>query len=150
MQLPILTVVYFLLNYAHLTICAENLFLFRPLIARLSTETAAFLLFGFFVASLFVSGCIQMFTSAFHCRQPLRHSLSPVTAFLFSHFCFSHCRLAIQSFTSVSCRRCRLLSRFVVSSSASHSFTSAFVAIVGLPLVFTSASYSQCRLVVVL
>ena len=102
----------------------------RPFIARLSTETAVFLLFGFFVASLFVSGCIQTFTSAsrryrFHCRQPLRHSLSPITAFSFSHFCFSRRRLAIQSFTSPSCRRCRLLSRFVVSSSASHSFTSA-------------------------
>ena len=104
-------------------------FLLHPLIARLSTETAAFLLFGFFVASLFVSGCIQTFTSAsrrclFHCRQPLRHLLSPITAFSFSNFCFSCRRLAIQSFTSPS-RRCRLLSRFVVSSSSSHSFTSA-------------------------
>ena len=125
-----LTVVYFLLIYAHLTFCAENLFLLHPLIARLSTETAAFLLFGFFITSLFFSGCIQTFTSAshrcrFHCRQPLRHSLSPITAFSFTHFCFSRCRLAIQSFTSPSCCRCRLLSRFVVSSSASHSFTSA-------------------------
>ena len=124
-----LSVVYFLLIYARLTICVENLFLLHPLIARLSTETAAFLLFGFFVTSLFVSGCIQTFTSAsrrcrFHCRQPLCHSLSPVTAFSFSHFCFSRRRLAIQSFTSPSCRRCRLLSYFVVSSSASHSFTS--------------------------
>ena len=126
----------------------------RLLIARLSTETAAFLLFGFFVSSLFVSGCIQTFTSAshrcrFHCCQPLRHSLSPVKAFSFSHFCFSRRRLAIQLFTSPSCRRCWLLSRFVVSSSAFHSFTSV-VAIVGLPLVFTSASNSQCRLIVVL
>ena len=45
-----------------------------------------FLLFGFVVASVFVSGCIQMFTFAscrcrFHCRQPFRHLLSPVTAF---------------------------------------------------------------------
>ena len=76
----------------------------NPLIARLSTETAAFLLFCFFAASLFVSGCIQTFTSAscrchYYCRQPLRHSLSPVTAFSFSHFCFSSRRLAIQSFT---------------------------------------------------
>ena len=102
----------------------------HPLIARLSTETAAFLLFGFFVASLFVSGCIQTFTSAsrrcrFHCRQLLRHSLSPVTAFSFSQFCFSRRRLAIQSFTSPSCRRCQLLSRFVVLLSASYLFTSA-------------------------
>ena len=116
--------------YASLTICADNLFLLHPLIARLSTETAAFLLFCFFVASLFVSGCIQTFTSAsrrcrFHCHQPLCHSLSPVTAFSFFHFCFSSRSPAIQSFTSPSCRCCQLLSRFVVSSSASHSFTSA-------------------------
>ena len=125
-----LTIVYFLLIYVCLTICVENLFLLHPLIARLSTETAVFLLFCFFVASLFVSGCIQTFTSAsrrcrFHCCQPLRHSLSPVTAFSFSRFCFSSRRLAIQSFISPSCRRCRLLSCFVVSLSASHSFTSA-------------------------
>ena len=124
------TVVYFLLIYASLSNCTENLFLLHPLIARLSTETAAFLLFCFFIASLFVSGCIQTFTSAsrrcrFHCRQLLRHSLSPVTAFSFFHYCFSNRRLAIQSFTSPSCRRYRLLSRFVVSSSVSHSFTSA-------------------------
>ena len=36
------TVVYCLLIYARLTICAENLLLLHPLIARLSNETAAF------------------------------------------------------------------------------------------------------------
>ena len=125
-----LTVVYFLLIYARITICAENLFYSTYLLQGLALKQHLFFLFGFFVASLFVSGCIQTFASAsrrcrFHCRQPLRHSLSPVTAFSFSHFCFSRLRLAIQLFTSPSCRRCRLLSRFVVSSSASHSFTSA-------------------------
>ena len=125
------TVVYFLLIYASLTICAENLFLLLLQGARLSTETAAFFFaFRLLRRQLVVSGCIQTFTSAsrrcrFLCRQPLRHSLSPISAFSFSHFCFSRCRFAIQSFTSPSCRRCRLLSRFVVSSSASHSFTSA-------------------------
>ena len=81
----VLTVPFFycILIYARLTICAEDLLLLHPLIARLSTETAAFVLFGVFVASVFVSGCIQTFTSAscrcrFHRRQPLRHSLSPV------------------------------------------------------------------------
>ena len=122
-----LTVVYFLLIYACLTICAENLFLLHPVIARLSTETAAFRFSS--PACLFL-GCIQTFTSAsrrcrFHCRQPLHHSLSPVTAFSFSHLCFSRHHLAIQSFTSPSCHHCQLLSRFVVSSSASHSLTSA-------------------------
>ena len=100
----------------------------HPLIARLSTETAAFfLLFGFFVASVFVSGCIQTLTSAyrryrFHCRQPLCHSLSPVTAF---HSLTSASPAVALSFTSPSCRRCWLLSRFVVPSSTSRSFTSA-------------------------
>ena len=113
-----------------LTFCAENLFLLRPLIARLSTETAAFFAFRLLRRQLV---CFWMHSDVhsasrrcrFHSRQPLRHSLSPVTAFSFSHFCFSRRRLAIQSFTSPSCRRCQLLSRFVVSSSASHSFTSA-------------------------
>ena len=45
------TVVYSLLIYTRLTICAENLLLLHPIIARLSTETAAF---GFFFASVFV------------------------------------------------------------------------------------------------
>ena len=147
-----LTVVYFLLIYASLTIFTENLFLLHPLIARLSTETAAFLLFGFFVASLFVSGCIQTFTSAsrrcrFHCRQLLRHSLLPVTAFSFSHFCFSRRRLAIQSFISPSCHRCRLLSLFIVRR---RPLIRSLQLVVSLPLVFTSASHSQCRFVVFL
>ena len=94
------TVVYFLLIYANLTICAENLFCSAHFLQGLLKQQL-FLLFGFFVASLFVSGCIQTFTSAshccrFHCRQPLRHSLSPVTAFSFSHYCFSCRHLAIQ------------------------------------------------------
>ena len=70
---------------------------------------------------------------------PLSASLSFVVARCgpsFAHFCFFRRRLAIQSFTSPSCRRCRLLSPFVVLSSASHSLT--------------SASHSQCRLVFVL
>ena len=121
----------------------------------LSIETAAFLLFGFFVASLFVSGCIQTFTSAsrrlrFQYRQPLHHSLSPVTAFSFYHFCCSHRRLAIQSFTSPSCCHCRLLSSLFVSSSASHSFTSACWRHRRPATRFTSASNSQCQLIVIL
>ena len=56
--------------YACLTICADNHLLLHPLVARLSTEIAPlFLLFGIFVASLFVSRRIQMFTSdSRHCR----------------------------------------------------------------------------------
>ena len=58
----------------------------HPLIATLSTETATLFLFGFFVTSVFISGCIQTFTSSshryrFHSRQHLRHSLSSVAAF---------------------------------------------------------------------
>ena len=39
------TVSYCLLYYAHLTICAEDLLLLHPVIARLSTETANFVSF---------------------------------------------------------------------------------------------------------
>ena len=102
------------------------------LLQGLALKQQLLFFFGFFFASVFVSGCIQTFTSAcrrchFHCRQPLRRSLLSVVAFhsLTSAFCLSRCSLAIQSFTSPSCRHCRLLSRFVVSSSASHSFNSA-------------------------
>ena len=135
------TVVYFLLIYASLTICAENLFLLRPLIARLSTETAAFLLFGFFVASLFVSGCIQTFTSAsrrchFHCHQPLRHS--PAVALPFSRLL--RLPVAVVGFLVVLLFHRQPLIRSL----------QLVVAIIGLPLVFTSASNSQCRLIVVL
>ena len=70
-----------------------------------------------------------------------RHGLS------FAHFCFSRRRLAIQSFTSPSCRRCRLLSRFVVSLSFAHFSSSSPTSACHS---FTSASHSQCRLVVVL
>ena len=63
--------------------------------------------------------CFLSLSSASPSFVVARHGLS------FAHFCFSRRHLAIQSFTSPSCHRCRLLSRFVVSSSASHSFTSA-------------------------
>ena len=110
------------------------------LLQGLAPKPAFFLLFGFFITSLFVSGCIQTFTSAsrrcrFHCRQPLRHSLSPITAF---HSLISaspaialpfsrllRLPVAVVGFLVVLLFRRRHLSRFVVSSSASHSFTSA-------------------------
>ena len=104
----------------------------HPLIARLSTETAAFFCFS---AS---SSPACLFLDAF------RRSLLLLVAVVFTVVSLSVIRChqsrpfirsllllppspcnAIQSFTSPSCRRCRLLSRFVVSSSASHSFTSA-------------------------
>ena len=124
------TVVYCLLIYARLTICVENLLLLHPLIARLSTETAAFFAFRLlrrqrvcFWMNSDVHFCYSLLSFSLSSASPLfvvaRHGLS------FAHFCFSHHRLAIQSFTSPSCRRCRLLSHFVVPSSASHSFTSA-------------------------
>ena len=110
------------------------------LLQGLAPKPAFFLLFGFFIASLFVSGCIQTFTSAsrrcrFHCRQPLRHSLSPITAFhsltsASPAIALPFSRLlrlpvAVVGFLVVLLFRRRHLSRFVVSSSASHSFTSA-------------------------
>ena len=127
----------------------------HPLIARLSsTETAAFLLFDFFIASLFVSGCIRTFTSAshrchFNCRQPLRHSLSPVMAFSPSpHF---HSLTSASPAISLPFSRLLRLPVAVVSFLVCLLFRcrprirslQLVVTIVGLPLDFTSASHSQ-------
>ena len=127
----------------------------RPLLARLSTETAAFFAFRLLRRQLI---CFWMHSDVHFCFLSLSFSLSsaspsslsPVTAFSFSHFCFSRRCLAIQSFTSPSCRRCRLLSRFVVRRRPLIRSLQLVVAIVGLPLIFTSASNSQCQLIVVL
>ena len=121
------------------------------LLQGLAQKQQLLFLFGFLVASVFVSGCIQMFTSAsrrfvftvsslsvIHCR-PSRPFICSLLLLLPS--------LAIQSFTSPSCRRCRLLSRFAVPLSASHSFTSASSR---HRWPTTRSSNSQCRLVVVL
>ena len=122
--------VYFLLIYPHLTICADNPLLLHPLIARLSTETAAFLAFRLLRRQRV---CFWMHSDVQFCFSSLSLSLSSVSpsfvvarhGLSFSHFCFSRHRCAIQSFTSPSCRRCQLPNRVVVPSSASHSFTSA-------------------------
>ena len=99
-----------------------------------------------------------LFLDAFRCSLLLlvaSFSLSPASpsfvvahrGLSFAHFYFSRRCLAIQSFTSPSCRRCRLLSRFVVPLSASHSFTSASSR---HRWPTTRSSHSQSRLVVVL
>ena len=67
------TVVYFLLIYASLTICAENLFLLRPLIARLSTERAAFFAFRLLRCQLV---CFWMHSDVHFCFSSLSFSLS--------------------------------------------------------------------------
>ena len=123
-------VVYCLLIYARLTICEENLLLLHPLIARLSTETAAFVFFRILHRQ---HVCFWMHSDVHFCFSSLSYSLSSLSpsfvvahhCLSFAHFCFSHCRLAIQSFTSPSCRHCQLLRCFVVPSLTSHSFTSA-------------------------
>ena len=124
------TVFYCLLIYAHLTICVEDFLLLHPLIARLvALKQQLLFLFCFFVASVFVSGSIQTFTSASrHCHFHRRHlsviRCRPSRPFIRSLLLLPP-SLAIQSFISPSCRRFRHHSRFVVPSSASHSFTSA-------------------------
>ena len=121
------------------------------LLQGLALKQQLFLLFGFFVASLFDSGFIQTFTSAscrchFHCRQPLRHSLLPVTAIhslssaspavalQFSHLL--HLPVTIVAFLVVLLFRRQPLFSLLSPSSACHSFT--------------SASHSYCRLIVIL
>ena len=125
----------------------------RLLFARLSTETAVCFALRLFHRQLIFSGfrrSLLLLVAVVFTDVTLRHSLSPVTAFSFSHFCFSRRHLAIQLFTLPSCRRCRLLSRFVVRRRPLICLLQLVVAIVGLPLIFTSASNSQCRLIVVL
>ena len=102
----------------------------HPLIAKLSTEKAAFVSFRLLHCQ---HVCFWMHSDVHFRFSSLSFSLSSASpsfvvirrGLLFTYFCLSRRRLAIQSFTSSSCRRCRLLSRFVVPSSASHSFTSA-------------------------
>ena len=67
------TAVYFLLIYTSLTICAENLFLLRPLIARLSTETAVFFAFRLLRRQLV---CFWMHSDVHFCFSSLSFSLS--------------------------------------------------------------------------
>ena len=93
------TVVYCLLIYARLTICAENLLLLHPLTARLSTETAAFVSFGLFVASVFVSGYIQTFISASRCCRFHPSSASP--SFIVVSLSIVHCRPSRPFFRSL-------------------------------------------------
>ena len=121
-----------LVIYTCLTICTENLLLLHPLIARLSSETAAF----FFAFRLLRRQlvCFWMHSDDHFCFSSLPFSLSSASpsfvvarhGISFAHFCFSRRRLAIQSITLPSRHRCHLLSRFIVSSSASHSFTSSY------------------------
>ena len=68
-----LTVVYFLLIYARLTICAVNLFLLHPLIARLSTETAPVFSFRILRRQLV---CFWMHSDVHFCFSSLSFSLS--------------------------------------------------------------------------
>ena len=127
-----------------LTICVEDLLLLHPLIARFSTETAAFFSFR-----LLHRQCVHFwmhsdvhFLSASPSFVVARRSLS------FAHFCFSRRRLPFSHLIL-------LLVAFlvVVPSSASHSFTSAsrrhrWPATGQFQLLISS--HSQCRLVVVL
>ena len=145
------TVVYYLLIYACLIIYSEKLLLLHPLIARLSTEKAASVSFRLPCCQ---SVCFWMHSDVHFCFSSLSFSLLSASlsffaarrSLSFAHFCFSHSLLAIQLFTSHSCRCCQLLSRFLVPSLASHSFTSASSACLSL----TSAFHIQFRLIVIL
>ena len=98
-----------LLIYASLTICAENLFLLRPLIAKLSTETEAFL--GFSASSS--PACL--FLDAF------RRSLLFLVAVVFS-------------IVSLSVIRCRPSQPFHSLTSASPVVALPFSRLLRLPV----------------
>ena len=111
--------------------------LLHPLIARLSTETAAFVSFWHLRRQRV---CFWMHSDIHFCFLSL--SLSPSSAspsfvaarpsfivarrgLSFAHFCFSCHRLPFSRLLRLPFCRCQLLSSFIVPSSASHSFTSA-------------------------
>ena len=122
-----------------LTICSENLLLLHPLIVRLSTETAAFVSFRLLRRQ---SVCFRLHSDIHFCFSLLSFSLSASPLFTvtsrglsFTHFCFVRRHLAIQSFTSPSCRRCRLLSHLLFCRRPLIHLLQLVIAIVGLPLV---------------
>ena len=111
-------------------------------------------LIGFIIASVFVSGYIQTFTSAscrchFHRRQPLRHSLSPIAAF----------HSLTSASPTVACHSVVYFT-FLLPLSASYLFCCSVISLSFVYFRFlspslachssTSASHSQCRLVVIL
>ena len=128
-----------------LTICAENLLLLHPLIARLSTEIAAFFCFSAFsspaclsldafrcsllllVTVIFTVSASSSFVVAHH-GLSLLTSASPAVTLQFSHLL--HLLAAVVGFLVVLLFCCRplILSLQLV------------VAIVGLPLVYFSFS----------
>ena len=145
--LRVLPYLFFFTAYSltHLTISAEDLLLLHPLIARLSTETAAFVSFRLLPRQ---HVCFWMHSHVHFCFSSL--SFSPSSAspsfvvarrgLLFTHFCFSRHRspfshlfrlpVAIVSFLVVLLFRHRPLI---------HSLQ-VLVTIVGLPLVYFSFS----------
>ena len=122
------------LIYARLTV-RRILFCSIHLLPGLALKQQLLFLFGCFVASVFVSGCIQKFTSAsrrcrFHCHQPLHHSFRFLVArrgLSFAHFCFSRRRLP---FSRLLCLPVAVVGFLVVllfrhRPLIPHSFTSA-------------------------
>ena len=89
------TVLYCLLIYTRLTNCAEDLLLLHPLIARLSTETAAFVSFRLLRRQRV---CFWMHSDVHFCFSSLSpSSVSPSFVVVrpglsFAHFCFSRRR----------------------------------------------------------
>ena len=80
------TIFYCPLIYMRLTICSEDLLCSTHKLQGLALKQQLLFLFGCFVTSVFVSGCIQTFTTAsrccrFHRHQPLHHLLSLIAAF---------------------------------------------------------------------
>ena len=114
-----------------------------PIIARLSTETAAFYAFRLLRRQLV---CFWMHSGVHFCFSSLSFSLSfhsltsasPAVALPFSRLL--RLPVAVVGFLVVLLFRRRPLIRSL----------QLVVAIVGLPLIFTTASNSQCRLIVVL
>ena len=136
------SIFYCLLIYALLGICEEDLLLLHPLIARVSTETAAFVSFRLLPCQRV---CFWMHSNIHFCFSSL--SFSPPLAsppfvvahrgLSFAHFCFPHRYLPFSHLLRLPVT---IVGFLVVLSFRSLQL---LVAIVGLPLI-NSASYSQC------
>ena len=125
---PFFTAMFMPLIYVRLTICVEDLIMLSPLTARLSTEVALLFLFGFFVTTVF----------AFFIRLLLL-----LIAVVFTIISLPVIRLGFSSPVAA----LHSLVHFCFSSASVHfNFSSPLFACHSL----TSASHSQCRLIVIL
>ena len=133
------TVIYCLLKYARPTICAED-FLLHPIIARLSTETAAFVSFRLLRHQRV---CFWMHSDVHFCFSSLSFSTSSASpsfivarrSLSVAHFCFSRRRLPFSRLVHLLVTVIGFLVVLLFRHRPLIRLLQLVVAIVGLPLV---------------